>query len=168
MFGRHPRRHERFMETGRRNHSFQKGDLKYVILDLIKEKPCHGYEIIRAMEEASGGMYKPSPGTVYPTLQMLEDMGYADCNDMDGKKVYSITEKGEQFLVERKDLADGVRNNMKKRWSFKNIGRMAMVMKDIHEIEELLGKGFKDFDEDTTGKIREILARAYNEIEELL
>ena len=53
---------------------FEKGDLKYVILDLLKDEPSHGYEVIRKLEERSRGFYSPSPGSVYPTLQLLEDM----------------------------------------------------------------------------------------------
>jgi DNA-binding PadR family transcriptional regulator len=79
-----------------RQSPFQKGDLKYVLLDLIKEKPRHGYDIIRALEEQSRGMYAPSAGVVYPTLQMLEEMGYTKSDQLDGKKVYSITEEGLQ------------------------------------------------------------------------
>lgn len=168
MFREHRNRKERFLGNSRRESSFQKGDLKYVILDLLKEKPYHGYEIIREMEEVSGGMYKPSPGTIYPTLQMLEDMGYATCSEQDGKKVYSITGEGINFLAERKDQADGVRRQMKTRWSFKKISRMAMVMKKLHEIENLLGREFRHLDEEKAGQIENILARTYDEIEEIL
>ena len=74
MFRGHAFRRERFMKGPWRESSFQKGDLKYVILDLIKDKPRHGYEIIRELEEMSHGLYTPSPGAVYPTLQMLEEL----------------------------------------------------------------------------------------------
>jgi DNA-binding PadR family transcriptional regulator len=71
---------------------FEKGDLKYIILNHVKDKPSHGYEIIRAMEDSFHGFYTPSAGSVYPTLQMLEDMGYVKSSERDGKKVYTITE----------------------------------------------------------------------------
>src|SRR4030066_2138123 len=80
---------------------FGEGDLKYVILDLLKEKSRYGYEIIRDLEERSHGFYTPSPGVVYPTLQMLEEMGYASSKERDSKKVYTITEEGKKFLSER-------------------------------------------------------------------
>jgi len=168
MFREHRNRRERFFGNSRRESSFQKGDLKYVILDLLKEKPYHGYEIIREMEEVSGGLYKPSAGTVYPTLQMLEDMGYATCSEQDGKKVYSITVEGTNFLTERKDQADGIKKQMKTRWSFMNIGRMAMVMKELHEIENLLGSEFRHLDEEKAGQIKDILVRTYDEIDAVL
>jgi DNA-binding PadR family transcriptional regulator len=159
---------ERFFRGSRRRSSFQKGDLKYIILDLIKDKPRHGYDIIRELEEQSYGLYKPSPGVIYPTLQMLEEMGYANSAEQEGKKIYSITEDGRQFLAKQKDIADGVRSQMKRRWSFRNIGRMAMVMKEYHALESLLGRGFRSLDTDKAQRIREILVQAYDNIESII
>ena len=160
---RFPHRHGHFKET-----AFQKGDLKYVILDLLKDRPRHGYDIIRELEEQSLGTYKPSPGAVYPTLQMFEDMGYTTSTEMDGKKTYTITEQGLQFLAERKDSAEEVRSHIKRRWSFKNIGRMAMVMKEYHALEHTLSSGFRTLDADQTKRIRKILVNARNEIENII
>src|SRR4030043_1520425 len=152
---------ERFCRGSRRWASFHRGDLKYVILDLLKDKPRHGYDIIRELEEQSYGFYKPSPGVIYPTLQMLEEMGYTSSTEQEGKKVYSITEEGLKFLAKKKDIADGIRSQIKHRWSFKNIGRMAMVMKEYHVLEHLLGQGFRSLDVDKTERIRQVLVRAY-------
>ena len=160
---RFPHRYGHFKES-----AFHKGDLKYVILDLLKDKPRHGYDIIRELEEQSGGTYKPSPGAVYPTLQMLEEMGYTSSTERDGKKTYTITEQGHQFLAERKDSADEVRSHIKRRWSFKNIGRMAMIMKEYHALEHILSSGFRSLDADQTQRIREILINAQNEIEAII
>jgi DNA-binding PadR family transcriptional regulator len=99
---------------------------------------------------------------------MLEEMGYASSTERDGKKVYTITEEGLQFLRERKDLADEVRSQMKHRWSFKNIGRMAMVMKEYHALENLLGRGFRSLDADKTQRISEVLSRTYQDIRAIL
>lgn len=161
-------RGERFFRGPWRERSFQKGDLKYVILDLLKDKPRHGYEIIRELEELSHGLYTPSPGAVYPTLQMLEEMGYATATERDGKKIYTITEEGLKFLDERKDSADEVRSQMKHKWSFKNIGRMAMMMKEYHALESLLGRGLRSQDADRMQRIRQVLTSAYQEIETIL
>ena len=68
---------------------FESGEVKFVILRLLKEKPRHGYEVIKALEEKLGGYYTPSAGTVYPTLQLLEDEGYVRAVETEGKKVYS-------------------------------------------------------------------------------
>jgi DNA-binding PadR family transcriptional regulator len=159
---------ERFMRGHWRESSFQKGDLKYVILDLIKDKPRHGYEIIRELEALSHGLYTPSPGSVYPTLQMLEEMGYASAAERDGKKIYTITEQGLEFLAERKDSAEEVRSQMKHKWDFKNIGRMIMIMKEYHALENLLGEGLRNLDADKMQRIRQALINAYQEIESIL
>jgi len=137
-------------------------------LDLLKDKPRHGYDIIRELEEQSYGFYKPSPGVIYPTLQMLEEMGYASSNEQEGKKVYSITEEGLKFLANQSNIADGVRRQMKHKWSFKNIGKMVMVMKEYHALENLLGSSFRSLDADKAEQIRQILSQAYQEIESVL
>ena len=159
---------QRFFRSSRRGSSFHKGDLKYVILDLLKDKPRHGYDIIRELEEQSHGFYKPSPGVIYPTLQMLEEMGYASSTEQEGKKVYSITQEGLKFLENQSNIADGVRRQMKHKWSFKNIGRMVLVMKEFHALEDLLGNSFRSLDADKAEQIRQILSRAYQEIESVL
>jgi DNA-binding PadR family transcriptional regulator len=159
---------ERFFRSSRRWASFQKGDLKYVILDLLKDKPRHGYDIIRELEELSYGFYKPSPGVIYPTLQMLEEMGYASSSEQEGKRVYSITEEGLKFLENQSNIANGVRRQMKHKWSFKNIGRMVTVMKEFHALENLLGDSFRRLDADKAEQIRQILSQAYQAIESVL
>jgi DNA-binding PadR family transcriptional regulator len=103
---------------------FQKGDLKYVILGLIADKPRHGYEIIRILEERSHGFYAPSPGAVYPTLQYLEEAGYVSSSEHDGKKTYAITEEGRRFLDERKDFAEGIKKHMTDLWGLKGMGEL--------------------------------------------
>jgi DNA-binding PadR family transcriptional regulator len=161
-------RGERFFRGPWHESSFSKGDLKYVILDLLKDKPRHGYEIIRELEELSHGLYTPSPGAVYPTLQMLEEMGYAVTTERDGKKIYTITEEGLKFLDERKDSADEVRSQMRHKWSFKNIGRMAMMMKEYHALEHLLSRGLRGQDAEKMQRIRQVLIDAGKEIEAIL
>lgn len=78
---------------------FAHGDLRLVILALIAEKPRHGYEIIKAIEERVGGTYSPSPGVVYPTLTLLEELGHVTVSEGEGgKKLHAITEEGRAFL----------------------------------------------------------------------
>lgn len=92
-----------------RGRMFEQGDLKLVILQLLEEKPRHGYEIIKELEERSNGRYTPSAGTIYPTLTMLEDLGYAEVKPEEGgKKVYEITEAGRQHLAENKPAVDEI------------------------------------------------------------
>jgi DNA-binding PadR family transcriptional regulator len=78
---------------------FAHGDLRLVILHLIAEKPRHGYELIKAIEEQVGGAYSPSPGVIYPTLTMLEELGHVTVSSGDGvKKLHTITPEGEAYL----------------------------------------------------------------------
>lgn len=87
---------------------FERGDLKFVILRLISEKPMHGYEVMQALEKESMGTYRASAGSVYPTLQMLEDEGHLTSDQKNGKKVYSITDEGREYLEHNRDVVDEV------------------------------------------------------------
>jgi DNA-binding PadR family transcriptional regulator len=80
---------------------FGRGDVKYALLELLVERPMHGYEMMKALEEKSGGFYVPSAGTIYPTLQMLEDRGLVTSSQDSGKRIYQITEAGRAQLAER-------------------------------------------------------------------
>lgn len=71
-----------------------RGDVRAAILSLLAEQPMHGYQIIQQIEERSGGSWKPSPGSVYPTLQLLTDEGLIDVEESSGRKTYSLTEEG--------------------------------------------------------------------------
>lgn len=82
------------------------GDLRLIVLALLDEGPRHGYEIIKAVEEKSSGIYSPSPGVVYPTLTYLEEVGYATSSAEGSKKVYSITDAGRRHLADNRDVAD--------------------------------------------------------------
>jgi len=163
MFDRRRLFHESFRER-----PFQKGNLKYVILDLIKDKPRYGYEIIRALEERSHGFYTPSPGAVYPTLQMLEEMGYAGATEQDGKKVYTITEEGRQFLAERKDLADEIKSQMRHLWNPENIDMIGETMGELGQLGRLMGRRLRRLDPEKMQRIRDVVSSAYQQIETIL
>jgi DNA-binding PadR family transcriptional regulator len=87
---------------------FGRGDMKYALLWLLQERPMHGYEMIKALEERSGGFYSPSPGSIYPTLQMLEEGGFVTGSEVEGKKVYTITDAGRALLSENSRGEEGV------------------------------------------------------------
>jgi len=73
-----------------------RGDVRAAVLALLAEKPMHGYQIIHEIEERSGGAWKPSPGSVYPTLQLLADEGFISSEESNGRKTYSLTDEGRQ------------------------------------------------------------------------
>jgi DNA-binding PadR family transcriptional regulator len=83
-------------------------DLQLLILGLLAEKPSHGYEIIKALDERSKGFYVPSPGMVYPALTYLEEIGHATVETEGTRKLYQITEAGKQHLEEHRDRAESL------------------------------------------------------------
>ncbi|MFE1627296.1 PadR family transcriptional regulator [Brevibacillus reuszeri] len=86
---------------GRGKRFFGRGDVKFALLELLATEPMHGYQMMKGLEEKTGGLYSPSPGSIYPTLQMLEDRELVSSEVVSGKKTYSITEAGLVFLQER-------------------------------------------------------------------
>ena len=102
MYGRHGFRFGRGWAkmAGCEFPRMRRGDIKFLLLEVLKEGPRHGYEIISELENRFRG-YRPSPGSVYPTLQMLEEGGFVTGQEHDGKKVYTITEAGLKLLAER-------------------------------------------------------------------
>ena len=117
-FARRAHRHEDpQLELGRHGRGgrsglsrfFAHGDLRLVILHLIAEKPRHGYEIIKAIEEQVGGAYSPSPGVIYPTLTLLEELGHVTVSTGDGaKKLHTITAEGRSFLEAYRPAVDAL------------------------------------------------------------
>ena len=76
----------------------ERGEIRFLVLDAIKERARHGYEVIQHIEQRAGGSYRPSPGVIYPTLQMLEELGQARVVDQGGRKAYEITDAGRREL----------------------------------------------------------------------
>jgi DNA-binding PadR family transcriptional regulator len=97
----------------RRERLFEQGDLKLVVLDLLQSRPRHGYELIKAIEELAGGDYSPSPGVVYPTLTLLEEIGHATVTqESGGKKQYGITAEGSAHLAEQREALARIRGRL--------------------------------------------------------
>jgi len=149
---------------------FEQGDLKYVILRLLAEKPRHGYEIIKELEERFGGAYAPSPGTVYPTLTMLEDLGYARAMPEEGgRKIYEITDEGRKHLEEHSATVDDIFERIAKFVE----GFFDAPMADLKRAFGNLGRATfyvasrAPNDRERIARISEILKRAASEIEAL-
>ena len=111
-FGHGPFHHWRSRSSGygdREGRMFDGGELRLAILALVAEKPRYGYEIIKELGERVGGDYSPSPGVVYPTLTMLEEMGYASASqDQAGRKLHTLTPDGEKVLADNKAQIDAI------------------------------------------------------------
>jgi DNA-binding PadR family transcriptional regulator len=104
----HGHEHGRHHRGGRLARLFEHGDLKMLILHLIAEKPRHGYEIIKAIEDLAGGAYAPSPGVIYPTLTLLEEIGQIASTAEVNRKSYAITEPGKTALVENQSAVTAI------------------------------------------------------------
>jgi DNA-binding PadR family transcriptional regulator len=159
---------------------FQKGDFKYLILDLLKDKPRHGYEIIRELEEKFHGFYTPSPGTVYPTLQYLEEAGYVTSDRQDTKRVYTITEEGLKFLAEQAKNVDDVHfrawpgcgpGHTREGWEFWSAefrDQFRDVMDEIRDLGRLIGRRARGMNREKLRRIGDVLKKAYAEIEKII
>jgi DNA-binding PadR family transcriptional regulator len=96
-----------------RHRVFDQGDLRLVLLQFIADKPSHGYELIKAIEERFGGGYSPSPGVVYPTLTLLEEMGFATVQpEAGGKKLYAATDEGRAELEKNRATLNAIGERM--------------------------------------------------------
>jgi len=153
---------------GRLGRVFDHGDLRYVLLQLVAEKPRHGYEMIKAIEEKFGGMYSPSPGVVYPTLTHLEELGYLRADSSGGaKKLYSITEEGAGFLTANRALVDAIFNRMAEMSRVIGGGPAPEIRRAMHNLEMALsirlGRG--PLDDTQLRAVTQALDRAAGEIE---
>ena len=111
-FGRGPRGPERGFGGGGRERMFDQGELRLVLLQLLNEKPSYGYELIKTIEEKLAGGYAPSPGVVYPTLTMLEEEGLATSTSEGGKKVYTLTDAGREYLKTHEQRTQQIRERL--------------------------------------------------------
>jgi DNA-binding PadR family transcriptional regulator len=162
-----------FSHHGRRSRHgrgrvFERGDLKYMVLALLEEKPMHGYEVMQRLEEESGGYYSASPGSVYPVLQMLQDQKYVDSEEVEGKRVYRITESGRAFLEEHRDRAEDVADRVSD-FAERFTGR---AMRDVTRSFVRLAQTSFDRavryaarDPEAMTELRDILDRAADEVE---
>ena len=166
-----PRRSRQQRRSGRRGRNwkwFRKGDLKFAILALVAEKPMHGYEVMQALEEESHGCYKASPGSIYPTLQLLEDQGLLRSNSSDGKKVYHITEEGQAFLNDHQEQVDDIFARAE-RFGDRVFGNsMADLSRSFAKFSQTTFQGAVGWldDEELLSDMKEVLNRAAKEMEE--
>jgi DNA-binding PadR family transcriptional regulator len=121
----------RAFRAGRRLAS---GDLQLVLLALLAQRPSHGYELIKALEERSGGFYSPSPGMIYPALTWLEEVGYASVAAEGAKKLYSITATGQEYLRDNQESADAMLSQLEH--IGRKMGRVREIFGGTEEADE--------------------------------
>jgi DNA-binding PadR family transcriptional regulator len=156
---------------GRRSRRmFESGELRLVLLKLIADEPRHGYDLIRAIEDLTGGEYAPSPGVVYPTLTLLQDMGLIEEAAVEGpRKPFQVTEEGRGHLEEKADEVEALFDRLRD-----------FAPKESHHGGATIGRGIQNlmtavrnrvsrvgWDEDLTHEITAILDEAAQRIERL-
>ena len=153
-----------------RQRMFDRGDLKFVILDMLRDQPRHGYDIIRELEGRFHGFYTPSAGVVYPTLQMLEDMGAVTSEQQDGRKVYTITDEGRRILTDRRDTIDDIADRVRGWMRGMDTQGMRETVREMGDLMALLARqgGQLWNDADKTRQVRDVIARTRSELESIL
>ena len=154
---------------GRSGRFFDQGDLRYVLLQLISDKPRHGYELIKAIEEKFGGLYSPSPGVIYPTLTLLEELGHVQQEAATGtKKLYSITPEGSAFLEANRAAVDAIFARMGEAARAYGSGPAPEIVRAMQNLRYALsirlGRG--PLEAEQVRKITATLDRAVTEIEQ--
>jgi len=132
--------HPMFREGGGgRGRVFDQGELRFVLLALIAEAPSHGYEIIKAIEDRVGGSYSPSPGVIYPTLTLINELGFATVSASGGgRKLYTITEEGRAHLAENKPQVAAVFARMERAAASTAGERSPQVMRAMENMKMAL------------------------------
>lgn len=151
----------------------ERGLLRHVILSVLKDDPRHGYEIIKHLEERTHGRYSPSPGTLYPTLQYLEDLGLIRSVQEADKRVYQITETGHAELDKQHSQVEGFWSRFQDRTtSGANMHELRFAADALKDLLRTLGGGFKSgaltHDVETIRKIRAAIERCQNEVRQII
>ena len=148
------------------------GDLRLLALALIAEQPRHGYEIIKVLEDKTGGWYAPSPGIVYPTLTYLEEAGYVTAQADGAKKLYTITAEGRAYLEENRAFVDALLERLEavgeqarasQSEDDERIRMPRLVRSALYNLRDVAVERLKG-DADAEAKVVEILARAATEL----
>lgn len=161
-----------FGPWGRRGRFFEAGEVRLAILSLLSEGPRHGYDLMKELESRSGGTYKVSAGTMYPTLQQLEDEGLIVSEQKDGRRVYQITAIGRAELDREKETVDEI---WKRAARWEDWGRwmgpeaFAMAAGPLGNLTKTTMRAIKRSggQRKVVESIRDVLDRAAHEIEEL-
>jgi DNA-binding PadR family transcriptional regulator len=148
----------------------ERGTVRWLVLDAIAAQPRHGYEIIQSIGDKSAGAYKPSPGVIYPTLQMLEELGHARTIPRDERKVYEITDEGRRELAShQEEVAEFYEGQTEAGWE-NHAEEFVHVAKRVKRVAQLFKRtmqsgGMRPI---TMRKARKVLDEALQKLEELL
>lgn len=166
--GMGPRRKRRG-RRGPRRRFFRQGEVRLALLSLLENDPAHGYELMKRLEERSGGLYRASAGTVYPVLQQLEDEGLVRTAEEGGKKVYHLTKEGREELLVHGEEIESIwkRAHGWKDWGVTMGPETAEIWGSWGRLSKAAFRAAGSHDSEQVDRIREILDRARKEIEAL-
>jgi DNA-binding PadR family transcriptional regulator len=146
---------------------FDSGDLRYIILHLISDAPRHGYEIIKMIESRMSGAHSPSPGVVYPTLTMLEEMGLAAVTIEGTRKLYSITEEGKRELEANRATTDAILQRMQQAGERHTRERPGPIMRAMENLKMVLRMRGGQWSPQQLAAVTDVIDNAAKQIERL-
>lgn len=153
-------------QRGRRGpRMFDAGMLRYIVLSHIAAQPRHGYDLIKLLQEQSGGMYTPSPGMIYPMLSLLEDLGHVSAVADGNKKLYAITAQGQAFLQQNQALVAAIEERIAARRGA-GAGYLRQRLQALRDAVCARTRG-QDISPDQLRQIEAVLDRALTEIQSL-
>jgi DNA-binding PadR family transcriptional regulator len=136
---------------GRGGPRARRGDVRAAVLALLAERPMHGYEMIKELDERTGGAWRPSAGSIYPTLQLLEDEGLIKGEESEGKRRFTLTDAGESEQSSKSGSAP---------WEEVTAGAAPETLalgRSVHQLREAVAQVFHAADEDQRQRVRELL-----------
>jgi DNA-binding PadR family transcriptional regulator len=136
-------------------------------LELLSERPQHGYELIKTLEDRRGGFRRLSPGSVYPTLQMLEESGCLTSDSIDGKRVYTITEQGRQLLSDRHQRSGSTPLSQDESTANKN-SELIELRRSLMDLSDVVTQVARSGNLEQINQVRNLLTQAKREIYKLL
>jgi DNA-binding PadR family transcriptional regulator len=155
---------------GRSRRMFDGGELRLVLLKLIADEPRHGYDLIREIENLTGGAYAPSPGVVYPTITMLDDMGFIEQQQSEGaKKAFAITDAGKAELDANAEQVEALLARLTAIGEERQKTDSSSVRRAMGNLREVLVNRLTagDVDEDTLHQVVALIDEAAQKIERL-
>lgn len=151
---------QRFFSHGRGGRSVRRGNVRFAILSVLQDGPMHGYQIITELESRTRGVWRPSAGSVYPTLQLLEDEGMLTSEQVDGRRTFSLTDAGRQAAEEHPMTSD--------KW----LEADATGIPDLHKLAKALVSAAAEVEKigtpEATASAREVLVDARRRLYRLL
>ncbi|MEW5856312.1 MAG: PadR family transcriptional regulator [Cyanobacteriota bacterium] len=165
MSGRHGRRDSSGGGWGDEPRT-RRGDIKFILLGLLSERPQHGYELMKELEARRGGFRRPTPGSVYPTLQMLEEGGYLTSEEVDGKRVYTIAEGGRQFLSDRNQQSHS--RNAHESFTESKPNELMELRRTLTQLNDAVAQVARSGNLEQTNRVRDLLVQVKREIYKLL